>query len=212
MDAIPLEEDSELSSNASHITKRETERRQLEAYWWSEFHAYYLRDLNRNYMATKRVKPIQLGQVVIAFEANRKRIDWPVGRVTELVHKARTRRSGRHAAKQLVEPSNGTNGQTTTVASSEQSAYKNLFIGSCLREVRSDSFSQPAHHHILRPDFSWDYYQEKSLSPYLEIDGSWKSAGGWMGPCSRPIAQNEPHKRPNHKRPNIFTHGLQRFA
>jgi hypothetical protein len=85
MGAIPLDEDSELSSNASHITKRETERRKLVAYWWSEFHAYYLRDLNRNYVATKRVKPIQLGQVVIAFEANKKRIDWPVGRVTELV-------------------------------------------------------------------------------------------------------------------------------
>jgi hypothetical protein len=58
--------------------------------------------------------------------------------------------------------------------------------------VRSDSFSQSALHHILRPDFSLDYYQEKSLSPYLEINGSWKLVGGWMGQCSRPIAQNEP--------------------
>ena len=42
--------------------------------------------MNRNYVATNLVKPIQLGQVVIAFETNRKRMDWPVGRVTELVY------------------------------------------------------------------------------------------------------------------------------
>lgn len=33
---------------------------------------------------------------------------------------------------------------------------------------------------------------ENFLSPNFEIDGSWKSAGGWMGQCPRPIAKNEP--------------------
>jgi hypothetical protein len=85
MDTQPLDEASLLNSDASHITAREIARRQLVAGWWTEYRPRHLKDLNRHYAAQKRIKPIQVGQVVIAFQPNTKRIEWPVGRVTEVV-------------------------------------------------------------------------------------------------------------------------------
>jgi len=75
-----------LSSTNSHITNREIARRKLVSDWWSEHLLRYLKDLKRHYV--KQRKPtnfIAIGQAISVFSANMKRINWPIGRVTDIV-------------------------------------------------------------------------------------------------------------------------------
>ena len=72
-------------STPSKLLALDVRRRETLLEWWVEFQDEYFDQLNKfQHEANTRIKPIELGQVVLVHEEKVKRVHWRIARVTKL--------------------------------------------------------------------------------------------------------------------------------